>query len=237
MTEAQSDTPSEKKKYRYTKQLIRIALDNGYTNADIAVKAGLSPKSIGQVSRWRSGESLATERQMRALVKEFGHLLKRKIEHLLYGFDENGNLIFSSIEGEVVFKHTIKLTRQQKSVSLYRIMLFKNSDKFTLIYQDRLGLEAGTSLKYLGNSDNEDANWLTKEIVLPDTPNAVVTSLEKYSKQLVSKAHYNDETNLKINEAILAFKARQALMKIGCPSEDIHSIDLQTQTSNNIQTQ
>lgn len=145
--------------------------------------------------------------------------------------------MFLSIEGEIVFKHTTKITRQRKSVGLHRVILITDCDKFTLIYQDRLGLDADASIKDLGNSDNEDANWITKRIVLPETPQAVVTSLEKYSKQLVSKAHYDDETSLKNNEAILAFKARQALMKIGHPSEDIHSLDNSPQSSNNDQTQ
>lgn len=39
MTEQKENT---KKTYRYTKQLIKLAIENGYTNQEIAVKAGLS---------------------------------------------------------------------------------------------------------------------------------------------------------------------------------------------------
>ncbi|MDE3274294.1 hypothetical protein, partial [Pseudoalteromonas sp. G4] len=73
----------DNKKCRDTKRLIKIAIENGMTNQEIAAKAGLSKKSVAQVSRWRNGEALAFERQMRFFIKEFGDQLRRKSEHLL----------------------------------------------------------------------------------------------------------------------------------------------------------
>ena len=74
------------KKYQYTKQILKIAKEHRYTNEDIAVKAGLSKKSVAQVTRWLHGEALATERQMGHFIKEFGHLVKRRTEHLFYSY-------------------------------------------------------------------------------------------------------------------------------------------------------
>ena len=69
------------KKYKYTKQLLKIAIETDqYRNKDIALKAGLSDKSVAQVSGWRNGRTKATERQMAYFIKEYGHLLKRKLE-------------------------------------------------------------------------------------------------------------------------------------------------------------
>ena len=46
------------KEYKYTKKLLKVAIEeNGYRNKDIAVKAGLSEKSVAQVSKWRNGRA------------------------------------------------------------------------------------------------------------------------------------------------------------------------------------
>ena len=78
---------NKEKKYKYTKQLLKIAIEAGqYRNQDIALKAGLSNKSVAQVSGWRNGRKKATERQMAYFIKEYEHLLKRKLEYLFYKY-------------------------------------------------------------------------------------------------------------------------------------------------------
>ena len=77
------------------------------TNKDIAKKAGLSPSSIAQVSRWRNGESLATERQMGFFIKEFGDLLRRKSEHLLTIIKDDTQH-YIKLTGDLVLKHVVR---------------------------------------------------------------------------------------------------------------------------------
>lgn len=63
-----------KKKYKYTRQLVRIALDDGMTQIDIAT-ACRTQQSI--VSKWKSGESRGTEQQLAPLIKKYGSRLNR----------------------------------------------------------------------------------------------------------------------------------------------------------------
>ena len=88
----------ESKKCKNTKQLVRLAVESGMPHKEIAVKAGLKEKSTAQVSRWRKGESLATERQMAYFVKEFGELLRRKSQHLVT-VEQDGRPNFIKLQG------------------------------------------------------------------------------------------------------------------------------------------
>ncbi|TOQ26274.1 hypothetical protein, partial [Vibrio parahaemolyticus] len=103
---------SDDKKYKYTRQLLKIAKQEGnYTNKDIEKKAGLSGSSSSLASRWLNGHALATERQMRYFINNYGHLLKRKMEHLYYQLQPQGNSIFThymKFSGDIIFKHQIK---------------------------------------------------------------------------------------------------------------------------------
>jgi transcriptional regulator with XRE-family HTH domain len=73
------------KKYPYTKQLVLIAKrEGGLTHKEIAEKARLSGKSQSLVSRWLSGEALASYAQMHSLIHDYGHFLKKQIEHVFF---------------------------------------------------------------------------------------------------------------------------------------------------------
>lgn len=234
MIKERSEGTQDKKKYRFTKQIIRIALDNGYTNADIAVKAGLSGKSIAQVSRWRNGEALATERQMNGLIKEFGHLLKRKLEHLFYSFDSEDKIYFFRIEGEILLKHVTKILDSNKSISIRRVIVIRSSDQFVVLFQKRLGLKDHLDIKNMGFSDNEDAHWVSPNYATFNNPQEMV---EKIYCLLPSFKHQSEKQNNDNDRIILAFKIRQALLKLGLPTEDINLLDLSMPNSNNDQTQ
>ena len=73
--------------YKLTKQLIKVAKEEGgLTHKAIAKKARLSEKSLSLVSKWANGKALATEIQMKSLVDEFGHFLKKQFEHVFYTY-------------------------------------------------------------------------------------------------------------------------------------------------------
>lgn len=80
------------------------------TNKEIAKKTGLSDKTVNQVTRWRKGNSLATKRQMRFLINEFGDLLKCKVKHLFYGPCEDGgeDLKYFKLDGEIILKYSAR---------------------------------------------------------------------------------------------------------------------------------
>ncbi|MCC4796718.1 hypothetical protein BCT30_17560 [Enterovibrio norvegicus] len=163
------------KKYPYTKRLVRIALENGYTNKTIAIATGLQESSVAMVSRWRNGESLATDRQMAKLIKEFGHLLKRQISHLFYCYEENTEnketFSYYTVTGERILNHKVVMSvpnnRKVINVSLFRVVVIQHGEAFNLIIQGRQGLHKHqdrcnfkfSGIQHLTHSSNEDAMW------------------------------------------------------------------------------
>lgn len=71
-------------KYKYTKQILKLAKQDGMTHKEIAKKAGIKETSVSQVDKWLNGTALASQRQMQFFINKYGSALKRKIEHLFY---------------------------------------------------------------------------------------------------------------------------------------------------------
>lgn len=93
----------EKKKYRYTKQLINMALRDGWTQKDIA-DACRTQQSV--VSSWKNGSTLAKESQLQKLMEIYGPKLRRrtfKVYHDLLQDSQGGYRIqMIKVEGEVM---------------------------------------------------------------------------------------------------------------------------------------
>lgn len=93
-----------KKKFRYTKQLVGMALRDGWTQEQIA-DACRTQQSV--VSSWKSGAKQANENQLTKLLAIYGPRLRRKsfrIYHDLIKKTEGGyraHLI--KVEGDVIF--------------------------------------------------------------------------------------------------------------------------------------
>ncbi len=219
------------RKCKDTKRLLKIAIEHGLTHPDIAVLAGLSKKSVAQVSRWRNGPTLATERQMSHFRKEYGDILRRKIEHLLYQ-EEDNKFEFFKINGEILFKHCIKthqvINRRPIKISLMRILVLKQHNQFHLIQQSRNGIDKnrgvnGLKIDQLSHSDNEDANWNTYKILKNLSHDSLITEVDQYALQFMSMDNF---LQTRFSESVndLGFIVRQALLKHGFQSNDI--IDL-----------
>lgn len=223
---------NDKKKYRHTKQLVRIAIEQGYTNKEIAKSARLSEKSIGHVSKWRNGKVLANEHQMQNLLKEFGHLLKRKMEHLFYTLEEKDSSLnqkFFKLNGELTLKHTLYFKKQTSNrmfkVALLRLVLLKEGDHYHLITQHRAGYDKDhyfelRDVNSLVHSSNEDANWLCINISTMLSANEILELCDKFVielKSLKQRFFVNDEKTL-------PFIIRQILLKQGYCASDV--IDL-----------
>lgn len=225
MTTESSKKTADDKKYPYTKQLVRIAVQNGYTNAMIAVKAGLSGKSISQVSRWRNGEALATERQMRALINEFGHQLKRQFEHLI-ALEHDGKQQFALLKGDLLLKHNVRLLTQKGKVAIYRVLLLKDNDKFVAVIQSRFGLTRSVNINLLAHSDNEDANWQTIDISTSKCSPEIISFVDEF---IISIELYQQYNQLKVQEnerKVIGYKIRQVLLRAGYAVDGLLSLDL-----------
>lgn len=95
-------------KYKYTKQILKLAHQDGMGYSDIAVKAGLSANSKSLVNTWIKGSKLATERQMQFFINAYGASLKRKMEHLFYNCFKTLKITEQLIEQ--LEKHRISIT-------------------------------------------------------------------------------------------------------------------------------
>ena len=93
----------ENRKFRYTKQLINMALRDGWTQKQIA-EACRTQQSV--VSNWKSGSAQAKESQLTKLLEVFGPKLRRRsfrVYHSLVLDDQNQNRIhLIKVEGETI---------------------------------------------------------------------------------------------------------------------------------------
>ncbi len=220
----------QERKYPYTKQLIRIALDEGYRPEEILKKAGLSSKSTSQLSKWRNGKAKATYRQLQYFISEYEHLLKRRMEHLFYSKDDGG-LSFRKLNGDVVLKHTIRhppetIGKRAVSVALFRIVLLKEGNYFNLVLQARVGLEAGkrfsprNDTEKLLHSPNEEANWFAYQFEIQLSAEDALKAVEVFIHEVETGENLAG-VRFEREALALTYIVRQALMKQGYTSPDI----------------
>jgi transposase len=180
---------SGQEKYKYTKQLLKLAIEaGGYSNKEIAKKARISEKSVKMPSLWRNGKAQATVAQMNYFIQNYEYLLKRKIEHLFYTQTlEDGSecLRFKTLTGDILFKYQIKIKKRNayppdKGTSILRIIILNQGEKYHFIQQYRarsiaLAEKAVDEKKVVYashlqldeaiKSDNEDGNWFYYSIL------------------------------------------------------------------------
>lgn len=222
------------KKCKDTKRLVRLAIEHGMTNEQIAKKAGLSSKSISQVSRWRNGQSLATERQLNYFRKEFGELLRRKSEHLLTS-TKDGDQVFYKLTGELVLKHVIRarftLDKRQSSAALHRFLIIQSNNEFHLVSQARKGFAPSASLTtdslhQMSHCDNEDSNWITLQIFNTLPPEELIHMIDAFACKM-NNGELIEQQEFKYSAQELQFKVRKYLLSQGYQHEDI--IDLSSE--------
>lgn len=225
------------KKCKDTKRLLKIAKESGMTNKDIAVKAGLNPKSISLVSRWLNDGVLATDRQMRFFIKEFGDQLRRKSEHLLFA-EEDGKAYFFKLTGDLIVKHVIRknigFNRRLLKVALSRFLIFRKDDSYYWVPQTRKGYDPKggreidiSLLNEMSHCDHEEANWVTYSV-------PKLLSLEELIKVTdaiaidLKEGRYIPYERFEYSGQELQFSLRRSLMKEGIHLPDV--IDISSQS-------
>lgn len=205
---------NSEKKYKYTRQLLKIAKrEGGYTNKDIEKKAGLKGSSSSLASRWLNGHALATERQMRYFINNYGHFLKRQLEHLYYQYLPDGeNLVVNYIKlsGDIIFKHQIRvdLSREyKKGLSVLRVVVIENDGCYKLLHQYRAGLiqwnkhvgvkptrfkPSMNDLKGIVHSDNEEAHWYLWKVIECSDTSELIDKFENECKIISSSNNIVD---------------------------------------------
>ncbi|NDW15456.1 hypothetical protein GTQ48_07980 [Alteromonas genovensis] len=193
------------KEYKYTKKLLRLAIEeNKYRNKDIAIKAGLSEKSVALVSKWRNGKANATERQMAYFINNYEYLLKPKIEHLFYTYE---NALDSSVQacptyrkliGEVIFKHQLSIPIDKKSrLSICRVIIIAHNGQYFFVEQIRAGLKSPANAHFhskldgMVRSNNEEANWvLAADIEADLSLDGLIQAVNRYCEKLQNGEPY-----------------------------------------------
>lgn len=204
--EATTNSKKDKRKFKQTKQIVRLAINDGWSQTKIA-KACRTHQSI--VSDWYKGLKQGTEQQLKPLLEIYGHKLRRNSFRVYWTINPNTReKTFSKVEGKVVLNKALSYTSvpsgyKDKKIPIHKLVIHhQGTNKFRVIYQTRLRTDNGFELE----STTDDSVW-----------NSTIneqTDLEK----LLEFIDTHSEENLKnqSDEALtLPFIARQALLNHG----------------------
>lgn len=196
-----------KRKFKQTKQLVKLALNNGWTQPEIA-EACRTQQSV--VSGWSKGTKEGTEQQLKPLLEIFGHKLRRNSFRVYWCIDsETKEKTFHKVEGTVVLNQAFYDARRAghqliKKIPKQKITVHhQGANKFRLVYRNRLIFQ---------NSDIEleslveDAIWgstISKQYELPE----LLKAIDHYAE--------NNLKNYPSDSNTLPFIARQALLNHG----------------------
>lgn len=151
-TEIQSEK-TKKKPFKQTRELVRLALNNGWTQTEIA-KTCRTQQSV--VSAWSKGEKLATEQQLKPLLNLFGYKLRRNTFKLYWRKNaETSKIEFIKVEGKIIFSLLIgKKDDYNKFVPKYKFIIhYQGNEQFYVILKEKIYDDYDKSL--------EAATWQT----------------------------------------------------------------------------
>jgi hypothetical protein len=201
-----------KRKFKQTKQLVRLALNDSWTQNEIRV-ACRTQQSV--VSAWSKGTKHATEEQLKPLLEQYGNKLRRNSFRVYWSIDpKTQQKTFSKVEGKVVLNQVFACKQlssnyRYKKIPTQKLVIHHQSaNKFRIVFQTRLKTVRGFDLE----STTDDSVW--------DSTITEQTDLEELLKLIDT---YSEE-NLKNqpDEALtLPFIARQALLNHGFDIEGV----------------
>lgn len=200
------------KKFKQTRELIRLALNDGMTQDEIAK---LCRTQQSKVSLWSKGAQSAKEHEVIPLLKIYGHKLRRKTFKVYWSIDEQNIKHFYKVEGKVIFSQAFcdarrdgpKLIRKIPTVKL--IIQHQGQDQFIYIYQSRFTFK--TNNCELENS-LADAVWSSSISACMDG----ITLLAKIDQ--IAETLMKDFPS---DALTLPFLIRQSLLQHGCHVEGI----------------
>lgn len=201
------DKAKSKKKFRKTKALIKIALENGWTQNQIAKKCR-THQSI--VSDWANGQKYATIQQIKPLLEAFGNQLERKTSKVYYSFSEKDGYKYFKIEGPIIFAHTLRslvqIDKIKKIIPELRILIHDQNNSFILIFQTRVFKSEYNFI------ENEKANW-NSQINEHNSIEELISRVEAFSTKI--------SNNYKQDSIALPYLIRESLSQHGYKVEDI----------------
>lgn len=195
-----------KKKYKYTKSLVSLAIKEGLNQSEIAKKCR-TQQSI--VSAWKNGEKKASEQQIMPLIKEFGNKLFRYTSRFYYSWDKDNGHKYYKVEGEIIFSYINYIDHGRKKMKYNKIIIHEQkNNSFILIHQDRAvyptnihknndeimiygdhldGLN--TSDYNLFEDDNDKCLWFSK-ISKYTNSDDLITYIDNFSEKFLKRPEY-----------------------------------------------
>ncbi|MBL4796283.1 MAG: hypothetical protein JKY50_02595 [Oleispira sp.] len=196
------------KPFKQTKQLLKLALNDGWTQIDIGKECRVSQPVI---SHWKTGIALAKEHQIQTLLEQYGHILRRKTFKVYWVVDGNTQEnSYVKVEGKVIFSYSLrKIEYSKPGAPVVKIIVHhQGNDKFRLVSQSR---------SKNGNNENlhcmdEEAKWISS-IKDQYTLSGLINLIDIMPK---------DDSFIFLPDAkALPFLIRKALLNHGFSVEDV----------------
>lgn len=205
---------SKKKPFKLTRELVRLALNDGWTQLEIAEKCR-TQQSI--VSAWKRGSKQGTEEQLLPLLNIYGHKLRRSTYKVYWSLDtETLERTFYRVEGTVILSQAFCDPRRDRNGKLVKkvpehklVVHHQGTDQYRIVYQHRL--------KFVKSSQEiesqvEDAIWSSTILDTMNT-NDLISFVDRYAAENLKD--YPSDANT------LPFLIRQALIHHGVPVEGL----------------
>lgn len=197
----------KKRKFKQTKQLVRLAINDGWTQTEIA-KACRTQQSI--VSEWSKGSKQGTEQQLKALLEQYGHKLRRNTFRVYWSIDADTKAkVFHKVEGKVILNQAFYDARRvshklEKKIPQYKLTIhYQGNNKFRVVYQSRIIFRPSNAEL---ESIVEDAIWrssVSKQLELAE----LLDVIDRYAEITLAKFPSDGHT--------LPFILRQSLLNHG----------------------
>ena len=204
---------AKKKPFKLTRQLIRLALNDGWTQREIAEKCRVQ-QSI--VSAWSKGAKCATEAQLMPLLELFGHKLRRNTFRVYWALDLTTQAkTFFRVEGKAVFTEMFFELKESngkpphKKPVMKLVVHHQGADRFRTVVQNRLVFDSSSQFPV---SSAEDAMW-SSAVLDQQSSVELIEWIDGFAHDLSEKHPCIALT--------LPFLLRQALLNHGFPVEGV----------------
>lgn len=209
METKKSGKNARKKGFKLTRQLIRMAINDGWTQQAIADSCR-TQQSI--VSAWYKGQKLATEQQVQPLLEIYGHKIRRNSFRVYWNIDrETQEKQFYRVEGKVIFAGAFYDARRDpsgkfiKKIPMHKLVVHhQGNSKFRVVMQSRLYFQRSSQEL---ESTVSDAIWGSE--IHPEllTTNGLVDFVDHYASETLKEFPSDANT--------LPFVIRQSLLQHG----------------------
>ena len=204
---ATASPKKNKRKFKQTKQLVRLAINDGWSQVEIADACRVQ-QSI--VSAWSKGTKQGTEETLKPLLEQYGNKLRRNSFRVYWCIDPETKIkTFHKVEGKVVLSQVFydarrsgaKLIKQIPELKL--VVHHQGANKFRLVYQSRLTFQ----------NSNEEIESMVEDAIWGST----ISDRYELAELLNVIDNYSEKTlaNYPCDANTLPFIARQALLNHG----------------------